>query len=154
MYKVYFTSKRVKVLLNILLACKMENIFFNTTNSSLKRRYTYSSLLVTLPGLSMCKSFILKVFFMFSSHYKIMLYLCVIISAFSLQCFSSMMRKGYRQDQRFCVSTVHHQSRVNAQSHDGHEVTWSKEHRWHLENESWTGTLYACALKRISRHFN
>lgn len=46
------------------------------------------------------------------------------------------MGKGYGQHQRLCVAAVHHQSRVDAQSHDGHEVTRGKQHRGHLENST------------------
>lgn len=45
-----------------------------------------------------------------------------------------MTMEGYRQDQSLSVATVHHQRRVDAQSHNGHEVTWGEQHRGHLAN--------------------
>lgn len=45
-----------------------------------------------------------------------------------------MAMEGYRQDQSLCVATVHHQCRVDAQSHNGHEVTRGEQHRGHLAN--------------------
>lgn len=51
----------------------------------------------------------------------------------NLMFHGSLKTKGYRQHQAFSISTVQHHGRVDPQSQERHQVTWSKQNRRYLQ---------------------